>query len=407
VRRFLTMAVFCAAALCACRPAQAMPSKISGMAFSRTNVSVHQGGTADARRKIAARGAPAPPRKSLGAWTIAGPAAVFLFYLIAWLSLGPEPKPGALVARYEPPEGLSPAAARYIVSGTTDGRSFAAVIAQLAVRGCVRVESVDGKYKLSRLMSDRATVSSLAEEEKDVLRSLFEDAPVIELSPAKDESNAARNGRYVYHIHRILSRSLAKKYFTRHSGIIALGLLATFVIPLRLAATADAPNSHDTVTMTLWVLLVGLFVGLTTQLSLATALKSAFQGGLGWSKVLPGIASMAAFAGALFFLLFKLAASVSLSFPLMLVAFLVIHFAWAPRLRRKTPLGREVAGQIEGFRQFLEKVERDRLNRVSPSAFERKDLDEFLPYAIALEVTEAWGDRLSQTFSACTVMVEK
>ena len=68
-----------------------------------------------------------------------------------------------------------------IASGVTDGRSFAAVIAQLAVRGCIRVESENGKYKLSRLMSDRATESALAPEEKFILALLFEDGPEIDL----------------------------------------------------------------------------------------------------------------------------------------------------------------------------------------------------------------------------------
>jgi hypothetical protein len=31
-------------------------------------------------------------------------------------------------------------------------------------------------------------------------------------------------------------------------------------------------------------------------------------------------------------------------------------------------------------------------------------LDEHLPYAIALEVREAWGDHLARTFLATTVM---
>ena len=171
-------------------------------------------------------------------WVFVAPGLLFLYYLIAWFWIGPEPKPGAFVARYEPPEGLSPAAARYIASGTTDGRSFAAVIAQLAVRGCLRVESENGKYKLSRLMSDRATESALAPEEKRVLALLFEDGPVIELSGAMDQRNTAQNGRYVFDIHEELTKDLGGKYFTRHSGFIVLGVLATFLFALPLAATA-------------------------------------------------------------------------------------------------------------------------------------------------------------------------
>jgi len=339
-------------------------------------------------------------------WMLGGPALLFIFYLIAWASIRPDPKPGAIVARYEPPDGLSPAAARYIASGTTDGRSFAAVIAQLAIRGCIRVESVNEKYRLSRLMGDRAAESALAPEEKRVLAVLFEDGPAIELSSAVDERNSAQNGRYIFHIHEELTRGLRGKYFTRHSGIIALGVLGTFLFMLPLAATARGRDATGAVFLTIWILLCGLMLGLMFELSFATAWKTAVGAGTGWLKLLPGTLAMTAFGGVIAYMLTKLAAGVSPSYSLTLVAFLLINLGWAPRLKRKTPLGREVSDQIAGFRQFLEKVDQDRLNRLNPSANAPQDLDRFLPYAIALEVKEAWGDRLSQTFLASTVIVE-
>jgi hypothetical protein len=339
-------------------------------------------------------------------WMLAVPALLFLYYLIAWIWIGPEPKPGVIVARYEPPDGLSPAAARYIVSGSTDGRSLAAVIAELAVRGCLRVESMDGKYKLSRLMSDRATESGLAPEEKRALALLFEDGPAIELSPAMDEGNAAKNGRYVFHIHEELNKVLGNKYFTRHSGIIALGVLATFLFASSLAATVRGRDAFGEVFITFWILFCGLMIGMMIELSFASAWKTAVRAGTGWIKLLPGIAAIAVFVGIIVFLLTKLAAGVSLSFSLMLVSFLLINLGWGPQLKRKSPLGRQVSDQIAGFRQFLEKVDQDRLNRLNPEANAPQDLDRFLPYAIALEVKEAWGDHLSQTFLATTVFAE-
>ena len=66
---------------------------------------------------------------------------------------------------------------------------------------------------------------------------------------------------------------------------------------------------------------------------------------------------------------------------------MAINIAAFPALRRLTPLGREVRDQIEGFRQFLEKVEQDRLRRVD-AADPHAAASEFLPYAIALEVRE-------------------
>jgi len=340
------------------------------------------------------------------AWMLAAPASLFLFYLIAWVWIGPEPKAGAVVTHYEPPDGLSPAAVRFVGAGVTDGRSFAAVIAQLALRGCLRIEPAAGKYKLSRLMSDRATESALAPEEKRVLALLFEDGPVTELSPAMDQRNTVQNGRYVFHIHEELAKQLGSKYFTRHSGIIALGVLATFVAALLLAATARGRDASGAVFFTMWILFCGLIVGLMIELTFASAWKAAIRTGMGWSKLLPGTAAIAVFGAAIAYLLRALTEGVSLSFALMLVLFLLVNLACWPRLKRKTALGRQVCDQIAGFRQFLEKVEQDRLNRLNSSVGAREELDRFLPYATALELRDAWGDHLSQTFFASTVVAE-
>jgi hypothetical protein len=340
-------------------------------------------------------------------WVLAAPGLLFLYYLIAWFWIGPEPKPGAFVARYEPPENLSPAAARYIASGTTDGRSFAAVLAQLALRRCIRVESMNGKYKLSRLMSDRATESALAPEEKRVLAELFADGPAIELSGAMDQRNAAQNGRYVFDIHVELTKDLGGKYFNRHAGFIVLGVLATFASALVLAVTAHGRDASAAVFFTLWVLFCGLIVGMMIELSLASAWKAAVKTGKGLKTLLPASAAVAVFSGAIALLLKNLTEGVSLSFSLMLAAFLLINLGWGPMLKRKSLLGRQVSDQIAGFRQFLVKVDQDKLNRLSPEGDAPQDLDRFLPYAIALEVKEAWGDQLSQTFLASSVVAEE
>ena len=94
---------------------------------------------------------------------------------------------------------------------------------------------------------------------------------------------------------------------------------------------------------------------------------------------------------------------------LSLLALVAINIAAFPALRRVTPLGRQVRDQIEGFRTFLDKVEQDRLRRVDPgdqmavapgASGAHATSTEFLPYAIALEVREPWGDHLAE---ACVV----
>lgn len=342
-----------------------------------------------------------------GAWVLIGPILLFLFYWIAWLRIGPDPEPGALVTRYEPPEGLSAAAARYVAHGTTDGRSFAAVIAQLAVSGCIRVEPVDGKYRLSRLMCGRAAVDALAPEERRVLGLLFEDGPVNVISPSMEQRNAAQLGRYVFHIHEELAKRFHGKYFTRHSGIVALGIFATFMVALSLAATSPTSRGMDglgAVFLTTWILFCGLIIGMLFEVSFIPAVKSAVRTGLGGLKLLPGAAAVAVFACVIVFMMTKLGPSPYLA-P-TLAGFLLVNIGWAPMLKRRSALGRQVADEISGFRQFLEKVDRDELDRLDPNEQLPSKQNEYLPFAIALEVKAAWGDHLAQAFFASTVMVE-
>jgi len=334
---------------------------------------------------------------------LAAPVALFLFYLIAWLRIGPEPKPGTVVTRYEAPEGLSAAAVRYAVTTGSDGRTFAAVIAALATHGCLRVEPQDGKYKLSRLMSDRAMEAKLAPEETRVLGMLFEDGPVIELTPAMDQRNTAQNTRYVFAIQQELSNRMDGLYFTKHTGVIAIGVLATFLAALLLAASAQGRDTSGTLFFTMWVLFAGLMIGLLFEMAFLPACKTALRSG-GWLKLLPGAAAVGVFAAVIVYMLRKLAEGVSPAFAITLAALLLVNLAWGPRLKRRTPQGRQLLDEIAGFRLFLDKVEKDRLDKLNTAEEPAEMLDEHLPYAIALEVREAWGDHLAQVFLSTSVM---
>ena len=340
-------------------------------------------------------------------WLFAAPSALFLFYLIAWICVGREPKAGTVVVKYEPPDGLSAAGCRWVAYGKTDGRSFAAVIGALAVHKCVSVEPANGKYRLSRLMSDPATESALAPEEKVVLSLLFTDGPTIELSPSMDQINQGKNSLYINAIHNELKDALGGKYLSRHMGFVLLGILATVAICVPLALTAKGRDTSGALFFTIWVLFVGLMLGMMMEMTFLSAWKSSVRSGMSFVRILPGTAAIAIFGTAIGYLLKQLAAGVSLSFAAMIVAFLAVNLGWAPFLKRTSALGRQTKDHIAGFRQFLEKVEQDRLNRMNTAAETPEELDQFLPYAIALEVKEAWGDHLTQTFLASAVMVEE
>ena len=344
---------------------------------------------------------------SLGIWNrdkryLAAPAALCLYYLVVWVWIGREPKPGTAVVRYEPPTGVSPAAARYLLTTGTDGRTLAAVIAALAARDCLRVGPHDGLYRLIRLASNPSVAAQLAPEEVAVLRSLFEDGPTVDLSPSMAQENSSRNSRYVANIHAELSKRLDGVYFTRHFGVIALGVLATFAMAFPLAATAQGRDSTAALFMTAWLLFCGLILGVMIETGLIPAIKAALRGMAGWGKLLPGTAAVGIFGFFFALLLKRMAQGVSPAFSLMVVALILVNLTWAPFLKRMTPVGRSTLDALEGFRQFLVSVEQDRLERLNDHEAAPAEV-QYLPYAIALEVREAWGDHLAEAFFATTI----
>src|SRR5215813_10505319 len=99
------------------------------------------------------------------------PIGLFIYYFVAWLAVGRDPKPGTIVPRYQPPVNLSPAAVRYILNAGTDHKSVAAVLLELALKKCISIEPHTGKFRITRLVDKPP--ASLAPEELAVFQKLF------------------------------------------------------------------------------------------------------------------------------------------------------------------------------------------------------------------------------------------
>jgi len=76
----------------------------------------------------------------------------------------------------------------------------------------------------------------------------------------------------------------------------------------------------------------------------------------------------------------------------------LVFVGWSWVMPHKTRLGVQQAAHVRGFQEFLERAEKDRLQRMPADTFDR-----WLPWAIALGVTERWifnfqGLRVSRPF---------
>src|SRR6478752_9188173 len=106
-------------------------------------------------------------------YRLAFPGVLLVFYVVCWLTVGRDPKIGNVAPRYEPPTGISPGVARYIVTGGSDGTTLAAVLAGLAAKGVVSIQPQAGTYAVTLLNPSTIVLP----DEACVIKTLFNVVP--------------------------------------------------------------------------------------------------------------------------------------------------------------------------------------------------------------------------------------
>jgi len=380
---------------------------------------------------------------------LAFPGLLLAFYVISWLVTGRDPKIGNVAPRYEPPAGFSPGVARYVLTGGSDGTTLAAVLTGLAAKGVISIQPQNGNYAVQLLNSSTIVLP----DEASVLRTLFNteqtvqpyadsnsaivgnpdaqkpgsfagenmtspvtaqpirgssgaDAPsgaAVGLAPAPSASTMAivnpRAGAeiktYIDALQDTFRKNLQGVYFRQNFIFAGLGMAATLTWGLFVATTLQESSSMF---ITFWLFFFTSVAGLVI-------------GGVWTSK--PARSSMRlritrAVLPILFFglpgaVIYFAALPQSHGFVLALLLSVLLNSIFFVIMRAPTSRGLMVLQQLAGFREFLVRVEQDRLDRVNTPEQRAELMDRFLPYAIALNVREGWGDRMASDFSDAIV----
>ena len=78
---------------------------------------------------------------------LAGLIVLLVFCARRWQRLGRDPRPGVVIARYDPPAGYSPAGLRFMRRMAYDTRCFSSDLLSLAVAGNVGIRRDKGLLK--------------------------------------------------------------------------------------------------------------------------------------------------------------------------------------------------------------------------------------------------------------------
>jgi uncharacterized membrane protein YgcG len=314
------------------------------------------------------------------------------YYAYAWTKIGGAPRPGVIIPLFTPPEGMSAAATRYVRRMNFDDKTLTAALIELAVNGRLKLtESTIARGK--RKGQGKITIEKreggkpVGPAEELAAKRLFHSRASVALTQASSvELRSAMNG-----LKDVLRKTYDNVSFRSNASWAGWGLLASFVL-MAVVVAANWTSEHDLFGSTLFVLLIpipALMLGLSLTtvgwraqgvgrvVAMTIGLAFAALGAIGsywlllayrpdWTEVMPTVAA------------FALAPVAVFAFPLF---------------KAPTPAGRKLMDDIEGFRLYLGVAEEDRLQAFYPPKKTPELFEKYLPYAVALDVENAWAKR--------------
>lgn len=320
-----------------------------------------------------------------------GFAVLVGYYLLAWFRVGRDPEPGIVYARYRPPEDYSPAAVRFIRKMGYDAKCFSAALVNLAVKGHLVIAEDGRSYSLTRRRSDQPVTRG----ESRILAKVFADGPDIGLK----NTNHHRISTAMEAHKEALKDEYERKYFLRNVAYFAGGVLITLVM----AASVVLAGIKNGLGGEQAAILLWLTVWMFATVPLVWKAVRAWRHAHGFRDVIGALALSAfavPFVTAALVVYFSSAGNVPLSLKLLIVATIAVNFVFYHWLKAPTHLGRELLDEVEGFREYVEIAEKQELDYRYPGGRSPELFEKYLPYAIALDIEQTWGDQFSDVLAA-------
>jgi uncharacterized membrane protein len=263
-------------------------------------------------------------------WIFLVPVFSFLYMLFHWRAKGRDPKVReSVMVTYEPPKidnrPLSPAEVGAVLDERLDPRDITSTIVGLGVKGYIRIEET----KKEEILSDSIDFYLKKVRDPDSTLSPFEVELMQDLFPGS--------------LPGVLVSNLKNKFYT-HLNRLKKTLYEELVRKRFFLSSPEKVRNLYTAAGMVIIIFGGLLFAFLISHSVGKGL----------------------------------AASVLTALPV---------FAFGRAMPAKTRTGAQAYMEILGFQEFMNRAEKDRLERMGdPNLFTK-----FLPYAIALDVVDHWA----------------
>jgi uncharacterized membrane protein YgcG len=313
-----------------------------------------------------------------------------IYYLLVWATVGRDPKAGIIVTVYEPPQELSPAGMRYLVKMGYDNKTFTSAVLNMAVKGFLQIREQAGSYTLYR---GKAGSNVLTPEESAAAAQLFDGRNEIWLH---NENHTQIHGAMAG-LKGVLKGAEEKIDFVTNWQYMVPAVAFSVVTVIAIVAARGTPQLVMTAFLCFWLTVWSLAVAgmIVTDVRLwKSAFGSQVKAGAVGKAVYLSVFTLPFLGGEAMGTWFLVKVT-SVSVALILAATVTLHILFRYLLKAPTVEGRALLDKIEGFRSFLGAVESDPMNRAIPPTKTPEIFEKYLPYALALDLEQAWAEQFS------------
>jgi predicted membrane protein DUF2207 len=313
------------------------------------------------------------------------------YYFFAWIIAGRKAGKRSIVPLYDPPPGLSPAMVRYTWKECFDDRTLWSSVLSLVSKDLATIETANGTAVL-RPKGGAQHPPALPPEEHLLLKRVLggskrKGMPISML----DEETAGVVGE----MSDALRQAAIGNLFVENRNYVIAGILFSLTA-LCLVARPSRQDEWMALILGLGVMAPGAFYLLFVVLrirDICVAARARLDGAvLRRGAILVGLAMPCLAA----ITLGSVVLATTFRWPtIATAAFLTgLTLLFSRLVKAPTEVGRARLDQIEGFRLFLQSVERLPMDRADAPSDRAGVYEKYLPYAVALEVDQKWSDKL-------------
>ncbi|EDM34878.1 hypothetical protein PBAL39_00060 [Pedobacter sp. BAL39] len=304
------------------------------------------------------------------------------YYYITWSRYGRDPKQPVTIPTFNIPNNWSPALLRYFYKKTIDDKSFAISVINMAVKKVVKIRKGIGKKEDYAVEKSTAATGLLSKEEEAIYTRFLGKKDRIYINKANGPTiNAAKNA----HRDRLKPQLDLKDFFVSHRNhlIKSAGMTAGVFVIFMIFVETGTP---------LMMLFFSPFIvigGVCFVMGIKNIRKSIAAGiflmiwGAGFGGIPLGMLILNLSHLPIVSLVFVMSSTVMFCLYVFLI-------------KAPTVAGTELISKIKGFRMYLETAEEHRLNLLNPPEHTPELFEKFLPYALALDVENAWGAKFEE-----------